>query len=69
MRQFGWDAHATQGSGDQGKDVIAKRDGVSSAIQCKLYSKPVGNKAVQEALAGAQYAGMDLCSSHYKYGV
>ena len=62
LRQFGWDAYATQGSGDQGIDVIAKRDGISIAIQCKLYSKPVGNKAVQEALAGAQYAGMDFAA-------
>lgn len=62
LRQFGWDAYATQGSGDQGIDVIAKRDGVSIALQCKLYSKPVGNKAVQEALAGAQYAGMDFAA-------
>lgn len=62
LRQFGWDAYATQGSGDQGIDVMAKRDGVSIAIQCKLYSKPVGNKAVQEALAGAQYAGMDFAA-------
>lgn len=58
LRKFGWDAYATQASGDQGVDVIAKKDDVSIAIQCKLYSQAVGNKAVQEALAGAAHMGI-----------
>lgn len=37
---------------DQGVDVIAEKNGLRVAIQCKLYSKPVGNKAVQEIAAG-----------------
>ena len=42
----------TKASGDHGIDVLAKKDGVKYAIQCKRYSKPVGNKAVQEAYSG-----------------
>lgn len=43
----------TRTTGDHGADIIAYApDGVKCAIQCKYYSKPVGNKAVQEALAG-----------------
>lgn len=46
----------TKESGDHGADIIAYApDGVKCAIQCKYYSKPVGNKAVQEALAGAVF--------------
>ncbi|MBR1382317.1 MAG: restriction endonuclease [Ruminococcus sp.] len=49
------EAKATQSSGDYGIDVIAKKDGISYAIQCKCYSKPVGNKAVQEAYSGKSF--------------
>jgi len=42
----------TKASGDHGIDVLASKDGLRYAIQCKRYSKPVGNKAVQEAYSG-----------------
>ena len=48
-------AEVTKGSGDQGIDVIAYRDGVKYGIQCKCYSSSVGNKAVQEAFAGKAF--------------
>ena len=32
--------------------MIAKRDDTSYAIQCKLYNRPVGIKAVQEIVGG-----------------
>lgn len=48
-------ARTTQGSGDYGIDVIAEKDGVTYAIQCKCYSGSVGNKAVQEAFSGKAY--------------
>jgi len=47
----GWNAQVTKASGDQGVDVIAELNGVRVAVQCKLYSSPVGNKAVQEVFA------------------
>lgn len=46
------DVTVTQGSGDQGIDVIAYRDGIKHGVQCKCYSSTIGNKAIQEALAG-----------------
>jgi len=52
---LGWDAYATSGSGDQGADVIAEKNGLKFVIQCKLYSKPVGNKAVQEVTSARDY--------------
>lgn len=45
----------TKLSGDFGVDILAEYDGKRIAIQCKRYSKPVGVKAVQEVLSGAQY--------------
>lgn len=49
----------TPGSGDQGVDILADRDDVSYAIQCKCYSGKVGNKAVQEAFSGRTYYDCD----------
>lgn len=45
----------TQGSGDQGIDIIAYRDGIKYGIQCKCYSSPIGNRAVQEVFAGKTF--------------
>ena len=42
----------TQGSGDQGIDILAEKEGVQYGIQCKCYTSDIGNKAVQEAFAG-----------------
>lgn len=47
----------TKGSGDFGVDVIATKNGVKYAVQCKLYSSPVGVSAVQEVVAGKAYYG------------
>lgn len=46
------DVEVTQGSGDQGVDVLAKKDGIKYAIQCKCYSSDLGNKPVQEVNSG-----------------
>ena len=59
LRKLGFNARTTKASGDQGADVLASKDGVSFAIQCKMYSKPVGNKAVQEANAGRDFYKKD----------
>ena len=50
----------TKGSGDQGADILADRNGKSYSIQCKNYEGAVGNFAVQEAYAGAQFYGCDV---------
>ena len=49
----------TQSSGDQGVDIIARKHRKKYGIQCKYYSYPVGNKAVQEAYAGADFYDCD----------
>ena len=52
----------TKGSGDQGVDILAERNGKSYAIQCKNYAGAVGNFAVQEAFAGAQHYGCEYAA-------
>ena len=49
----------TKGSGDQGIDILAQKNGLKYGIQCKYYSYPVGNKAIQEAYAGADFYDCD----------
>ncbi|MGF0007663.1 restriction endonuclease [Eubacteriales bacterium SGI.150] len=49
------DVKVTPGSGDQGIDILAKKSRKKYGVQCKYYEGSVGNKAVQEAFAGASY--------------
>lgn len=50
----------TKKSGDHGADVLAEKDGISYAIQCKYYSSTVGNSAVQEAFYAKAFYGKDI---------
>lgn len=43
------DVKITKGSGDQGIDIIARKDDIKYGIQCKCYDSDIGNKSVQEA--------------------
>ena len=49
------EVEVTKGSGDYGIDILAEKDGVTYAIQCKRYTGLVGVKAVQEAYAGRDF--------------
>ena len=49
------DVEVTKGSGDYGIDILAEKEGVTYAIQCKCYATPVGVAAIQEAYAGRDY--------------
>lgn len=59
----------TKAIGDQGIDVIAKRNGTKFGFQCKRWKKNVGNKAIQEAHAGIGYYSLDkaivITNSHF----
>ena len=50
----------TQGSGDQGIDILAEKDGITYAIQCKCYSSNIGNAAVQQAHTGKSLYRKDI---------
>lgn len=61
LRKLGYErVEVTPGSGDQGVDVIAVKDGKRYAIQCKRYSKKLGNKPVQEVFAGKTIYGCSI---------
>ena len=45
----------TPASGDFGIDILAEKNDIKYAIQCKNYTDSLGNKCVQEAYSGKQY--------------
>lgn len=63
LRLNGWhDVSVTQGSGDYGIDILARRGSVKYAIQCKRYQGNVGVKAVQEAGLGMDFYHCDAAA-------
>ena len=53
LRRNGFEqVSVTQGSGDQGVDILAWKHGDKYAIQCKRYNKSLGNRPVQEVNTG-----------------
>lgn len=44
--------HVTKSTGDQGVDIIAIRNGMRWAFQCKRYASKIGNAAVQQVNTG-----------------
>lgn len=64
--------YVTPGSGDQGVDIVAVKDGIRHAFQCKRYSSRVGNKPVQEVYAGMEMyncsVGTVITNQHFTDG-
>ncbi len=57
----GYSTRTTVASGDQGADIIAEKDGIRIAVQCKYRTEgSVGNDAIQQANAGKQYYDCDV---------
>lgn len=52
-----YDVKVTQGSGDYGVDIIARKGMRKYAIQCKCYSHKLDNKPIQEVIGGLAYYG------------
>jgi len=59
FKKAGYKVQVTKKSGDQGADIIAEKDGISTAIQTKKYNGTVGNKAVQEIVAAMKFYDCD----------
>jgi restriction system protein len=53
LRGQGFDVEITRATGDFGVDLIATRDGVRTAVQCKRQSRVVNGAAIQQVVAGA----------------
>lgn len=49
----------TKYTGDYGVDIIAYRNGLKCAIQCKRFKEKVSNKAIQEIVAGRKHYRCD----------
>ena len=62
LKKAGWITKVTVASGDQGIDIIAAAGSIKLVVQCKLYSTPVGNAAVQEVLAGQAFEQADFAA-------
>ena len=45
----------TKASNDYGVDILAEKDNIRYAIQCKNYNSPLGNTCVQEVYSGKNY--------------
>lgn len=59
LQEINWRARVTRASGDQGVDIVADKRGMRIVVQCKKYSKPVGNRAVQEIVAAIAHEDAD----------
>lgn len=57
LRIAGYGVTPTASTGDYGVDLIAKKDGVRTAVQCKRLTKAVGVAAVQQVVSGALQHG------------
>lgn len=60
LRKDGYtNIQGTKYSGDYGVDIIADKDGLKCAIQCKRFSNKVSLSAIQEISAGRKYYKCD----------
>jgi hypothetical protein len=59
FRDQGYEVELTPQSGDQGVDLLLKKQGLRIAVQLKRYQGAVGNKAVQEIHSGVGYYDAD----------
>lgn len=53
LRGHGYEIEFTRATGDFGVDLIAARDGVRTAVQCKRQGRPVSGAAIQQVVGGA----------------
>lgn len=62
LRERGWQIRMTPPTRDGGADFIAEKGPHRLVVQCKRYSQPVGNKAVQEVNSAVRlYNGNLAC--------
>lgn len=73
LEQLGYaDIELTPSSGDQGVDIVAVKDSVRYAFQCKCYTADLGNTPIQEVHAGAAFyhchVGVVVTNRHFTAG-
>jgi restriction system protein len=57
LRGAGYEVNITNTTGDYGVDLVAAKDRVRTAVQCKRQGRPVGVAAIQQAVSGAAMHG------------
>ncbi|MER8817745.1 restriction endonuclease [Mesorhizobium sp. M0142] len=60
LSKLGYDVETTSITSDFRADLIAEKDELRYALQCKSHVKPVSVKAVQEAAGSRQYYKCDF---------
>jgi len=66
LESLGWNVFLTEAGADFGVDLIATKNNLKVAIQCKKHKNTLGIKAVQEVFSGAKYHDceyMMVCSN------
>lgn len=62
----------TKASNDQGVDLLAEKDGIKYAIQCKCYASDLGNTPIQEVTVGKAiyrcHVGVVMTNRHFTKG-
>ena len=65
-------AEITKGSGDQGVDILARKEDITYAFQCKNVTSKLGNTPIQEVTAGRAFyrchIGIVLTNSFFTEG-
>ena len=59
FKKLGYSASPTATTGDYGADIILKKNGTKTVVQCKRYKGKVGVSAVQEAIGAKGYYKAD----------
>jgi len=59
LEKCGYSTEVTKDSHDYGADVIAKKEEISYAIQCKYWQNSVGVEAVQQVCVAMRYYDCD----------
>lgn len=60
LASSGFEVRTTRATGDFGADLIAEQDDIIFVIQCKNLNRPVGVKAVQEAIGARRHYTADF---------
>lgn len=61
LRENGFEnVEVTKGSRDHGIDILAEKNDITYAIQCKCYSADINNAAVQQAYTGKGFYKKDI---------
>lgn len=56
LEKLGWtEVQTTKATGDQGVDILALKDEIPYAFQCKCWASDLGNTPVQEVYAGLRF--------------